>query len=472
MDTRMVKTTALDVDILTADRDRHNIAFIDNARDAGRIDDETAQYLRRLYTDGMDCYRDVFHVLGKCFGAPKTAVTEYDPATDLSVDKPIKIADINPLCSYLVNHRLNADPMRNQFFTCSASHKIDLSVSSIVTVIVAAQKNVERAIDKVTGKYYQFFINDVISAVTRVFVETGRDKQIKKIEQQIRKNFAAHYGTNAAEEVLSIIGQSEDSLVVKLVRELDKVKKPYLHLNDVWRVKCLFDLIPQARTFIERLRDMMPERIISMRDKFYDITNPRNYRDSKVIVNIGTADNVIPMEIICQVRTFFEFERRTHDYYATLRENPDMENAAIESEAAEMMESGIEQYNKMICRCLDDLLERVGWNILYSRGNDVSLFEGFPRECRLYYPSSIVEKIMNKLDAAVKNEIFVVTNSSSKLDKTQEIAIFRFMARFVLVSAMPYTRAGCGVDGDTLATRLFNFIMNEVSRYYNSERNM
>ena len=251
---------------------------------------------------------------------------------------------------------------------------------------------------------------------------------------------------------------------------MDKIKKPYLHLNDVWRVKCLFDLIPQARTFIERLRDMMPERIISVRDKFYDITNPRNYRDSKVILNIGTADNVIPMEIICQVRTFFEFERRTHDYYATLREDPSATNAKIETEAAEMMENGIEQYNKMICQCLDDLLERVGWNILYSRGNDVSLFEGFPRECKLYYPHSMIEKIMNKLDAAVKNEIFVVTNSSSKLDKTQEIAIFRFMARFVLVSAMPYTHAGCGVAGGTLAAKLFNFIMNEVSRYYNPER--
>ena len=468
----MVKTTVPDVDILTADHDRHNIAFIDKARDDGRINDETVAYLRRLYTDGMDCYRDVFHVLGKCFGAPKTGVTEYDPATDLSVDKSIKIVDINPLCSYLVNHRLDADPMRNQFFTCRASHKIDLSVSSIVTVLVAAQNIVERALDKVTGKYYQFFINDVISAVTRVFTETGRDKQIKNMEDKIRKNFAAHYVTNAAEEVLSIMGQSEDSLVVKLVRELDKIKKPYLHLNDVWRVKCLFDLIPQARTFIERLRDMMPERIISVRDKFYDITNPRNYRDSKVILNIGTADNVIPMEIICQVRTFFEFERRTHDYYATLREDPSATNAKIETEAAEMMESGIEQYNKMICQCLDDLLERVGWNILYSRGNDVSLFEGFPRECRLYYPHSMIEKIMNKLDAAVKNEIFVVTNSSSKLDKTQEIAIFRFMARFVLVSAMPYTLAGSGVAGDTVAAKLFNFIMNEVSRYYNPERNI
>ncbi len=465
----MVKNPVPDVDILTADHDRRNIDLITKSCDSGRINDETADYLRRLYSDGMACYREVFHVLGKCFGAPKTAVTEYDVATDLSIDKPIKIVDINPLCSYLVNHRLDADPMRNQFFTIGASHKIDLSVSSIVTVIVGAQKNVERALDKITGKYYQFFVDDVVAAVVAVFTEMGDNP--KKIEEKIHKRFSTKYVTNAAEEVLSILGQSEDGLVVKLVRELDKIKKPYLHLNDVWRVKCLFDLIPQARTFIERLRDMMPERIISVRDKFYDITNPRNYRDSKVILNIGTPDKVIPMEIICQVRTFFEFERKTHDYYATLRQDPSVVNAKVEKEAAELMENGIEQYNKMICRCLDDLLERVGWNILYSRGNDVSLFEGFPRECKLYYPHSIVEKIMNKLDTAVKNEIFVVTNSSSKLDKTQEIAIFRFMARFVLVSAMPYNRAGCTVPGDSLGARLFNFVMNEVSRYYKTMRN-
>ena len=128
----MVKNPVPDVDILTADRDRHNIEFITKMCNDGRINDETAGYMRRLYSDGMTCSRDVFHVLGKCFGAPKAPVTEYDPATDLSVDKPIKIVDINPLCSYLVNHRLDADPMRNQFFTMGVSHKIDLSVSSIV----------------------------------------------------------------------------------------------------------------------------------------------------------------------------------------------------------------------------------------------------------------------------------------------------------------------------------------------------
>ena len=63
-----------DVNLLTADHDRHNLAFIDGALAAGRINEEAAGYLKRLYADGMAAYRDVFHVLGKCFGAPKTAV--------------------------------------------------------------------------------------------------------------------------------------------------------------------------------------------------------------------------------------------------------------------------------------------------------------------------------------------------------------------------------------------------------------
>ncbi|MBO4480693.1 MAG: hypothetical protein J5742_03680 [Alphaproteobacteria bacterium] len=459
-----------EVDILTADHDRHNLAYIDKVAASGRINDEAATYLRRLYADGMSCYREVFHILGKCFGAPKTAVTEYDSETDLPVNKPIKIIDINPLSSYLVNHRLDADPMRNQFFTSGAAHKIDLSVSSIVTVIVGSQKNVERALDKVTGKYYRFFTEDVILAVTRAMSDIYDEKYIEKIIKKIQTRFSEKYVTDAAEEVISVLGPSDDKLVVKIVRELDKVKKPHLYLNDVWRVKCLFDLIPQARTFIERLRDIMPERIISVRDKFYDIGNPRNYRDSKIIVNIGTPDSVIPMEIICQVRTFFEFERKTHDYYAMLRERPDAKNLKIEQDAAELMENGIIQYNMVICRCLDDLFDRMGWNILYSRGGDVSLFEGFPRECKLYYPQPMLEKIFTKLDAAVKNEIFHITHSSSKLDMTQEIAIFRFMARFILCAAMPRARAGKNIPGDRLSVRLFNFIMNEVYRYYNTSK--
>ncbi len=466
----MESAKILDVDIITADHDRHNIMLIDSALESGRIDSDTADYLRRLYADGMSCYREVFHMLGKCLGAPKTAVMEYDVETDLPVNKTIRISDINPLSSYLVNHRLDTDPMRNQFFTTGAAHKIDLSVSSIVTVIVGAQKRVERAIDKIAGKYYRFFTQDVMTAINRVIRESDQNLNTDTITAKIRERFAKKYVTDAAAEVLSILGPSDDKLVVKIVRELDGIKKPYLYLNDVWRVRCLFDLIPQARAFIERLCNVMPERVISIRDKFYDIDNPRNHRDSKIIVNIGTPDSVIPMEIICQVRTFFEFERRTHDYYALLREQPDAKNEQIEKDAAELMENGINQYNTVICRCLDDLFDRVGWNILYSRGGDVSLFDGFPKESKLYYPQSVLEKIFTKLDAAVKNEIFHITHSSSKLDKSQEIAIFRFMARFILASAMPWSHTVVNVPGETLSVRLFNFVMNDVYRHYNREK--
>ena len=212
-----------EVDILTADRDRHNIAYIDDVLASGKINEETAWYLKRLYADGMSCYREVFHILGKCLGAPKTAVTEYNPETDLSVDKPIKIIDINPLSAYLVNHRLDADPMRNQFFTSGAAHKIDLSVSSIVTVIVGAQKRIERTIEKVTGKYYRFFTQDVISVVRNVITESGNKIDVDTVEEKIRARFAEKYVTDAAEEVLAVLGPSDDKLVVKLVRELDGV---------------------------------------------------------------------------------------------------------------------------------------------------------------------------------------------------------------------------------------------------------
>jgi len=460
----------IDVTILTADHDRRNLEYINQETAKGRINEVTAEYLRRLYSDGMSRFRDVFHILGKCFGAPKTAVTEYDPQTDSVVDKSIKIADINPLGCYLVNHRLDADPMRNQFFTVGVAHKVDLSVSSIVTVIVAAQKDVRRSIDKLTGKYYKFYTEDVIESAFDVISEAYGEKYAEKIVKKIRSVFAEKYVTEAAEEILLMIDKDDKKLAVNLVRALDKIKRPYAYLNDVWRVKCLFDLIPQARTFIERICDLMPERILSVRDKFYDISNPRNYRDSKIIVNIGTKDKVIPMEIICQVRTFFEFERKTHDYYETIRKNTDSQNADAEEHLSEFMENGIKQYNQMICKCLDDLFDRVGWNILYSQGGDVSMFEGFPRECKLYYPPKILEAISSKLVAAVKNEVFHITNSSSKLDKTQEIAIFRFMARFILVSALPYNKSGWTVQGNSLAVKLFNFVMNEVYRYYNNKK--
>ena len=452
---------------ITHDNDNRNMDKIEYALENGRIDVNTAEYLKRLYTDSMHWFREVFYVLGKSFGAPKAAVMKYDYETCSAVDEPIRIADINPLSPYVVNHRLDADPMRNQFFTSYAGHKIDLSVSSIVTVIVAAQKKIERALDKITGKYYADYSRAVCDAVHNVLSEHDRDASARAISEKVRVALDEKYASTAAEVVLSIIGRGHEKIAVDLVRALDKIKTPYQRLADVWRVKCLFDLVSQARTFIERLYATMPERILSSRDKFYDMTNPRNYRDAKVIVNIGPdLENVVPLEIICQVRTFFEFESKTHDSYEAARPAKNSRTDNIEANLANYYECGVKEYNKMICRCLEDLFDRVGWNILYSQDNDVSMFDGFPRECRLYYPQKVLDNINEKLDDALENEVFHIQNAPVKLSRHQESTIFHFMARFVLVSAMPYMQRDWAMIPDTQAAKLFNFVMNEVQRYY------
>lgn len=450
----------------TRAKDAENLAVIDAALGAGRINSAAADYLRLIYSDGMSWFREVFHVLGKCLGAPKAEVVPYDTTTNSGKDVNMKIADINPLESYLVQHRLDVDPMRNQFFTSHEKYQIDLSVSSIVTVIVGAQKNINRAIDKITGKYYTRFLNSVLDVVNNTLNAKVNPEMLSKLETNIREQFAVKYITDAAALVLDLVDDLDKNLAVELVRRLDKIPQPHRCLSDVWRIKCLFDLIPQARTFIERLQEIMPDRILEIRDKFYDINNPRNYRDSKIILNIGKNGNVVPMEIICQVRKFFEAEILTHANYETIRKSDEANHIDKERESCNYMESGVRQYNLMIIECLQDLFERVGWNILYSRDQDISMFEGFPKNCNLYYPQKLMEQIRAKLFLAIENEIFHMTQVPAKLTREQENQIFLYMARFILVAAMPYSQTNWDVPDDTMPRKLFNFVMKEVQRYY------
>lgn len=451
---------------MTLDNDAKNLAAIERARAAGRINDEAAKYLSTLYSDSMDWLREVFYFLGKCFGAPKAPVMRYDYDTNSAIEEPIKIADIHPMSPYIVHHRLDMDPMRNQFFTSGIDHKIDLAVSSIVTVIVGAQKNIDRALDKVTGKYYEKYVNDVCDTVYRVIAAHDREASARAIADKIRAKLSEKYISEASEAVLSIIGRGHEQIAVQLVRELDKVRRPRVRLQDVWRVKCLFDLIPQARTFIERVREMMPNRILDVRDNFFDMDNPRNYRDAKIVIDIGKDGKIIPMEIICQVRTFFELEHRTHTRYEVSRKSRGGKSQSVDKIVADMHDTGIKEYNLMICECLEELFERVGWNILYSQGSNVSMFDGFPKKCTLHYPEKVLERISDKLDDAVRNELFHINNAPAKLTQAQESEIFHFMARFVLVSAMPYMTSTWTVPSDTMAGKLFNFVMKELQRYY------
>ncbi|HOY47447.1 MAG TPA: hypothetical protein PLZ05_02485 [Alphaproteobacteria bacterium] len=452
------------VEAITSNNDHENFAAIARAQENGHINMEAREYLERLYTDGMIWFREVFHILGKCFGAPKAAVMKYDYESGVELDQTIKISDINPLSAYMVYHRLDADPMRNQFFSIVEGHKVDLYVSSIVSVIVGAQKNINRALEKVTGKYYTDYVNEVAETAERVLTSNNREASGKAISEKIREKFSEKFITAASETVLGIIGRGYEKIAVELVRELDKIEKPHLRLKDVWRVKCLFDLVPQARVFIERIQELAPEKIITVRDKFYDVKNPRNYRDAKIILNLGTKENVIPLEVICQVRTLFEFENNeNHKDYELVRKGK--ASGSIEKNMAEFMEQGIREYNLMIYHCVEELFERVGWNILYNRDRGASLFDGFPRFSKQYYPQKVIDAILEKLNSAVENEVFHVEDAPRKLSQAEELEIFRWMAKFILISAMPYMNGNSEMPNDNISGRLFNFIMKELQRY-------
>ena len=468
----LINNADKDVFQATKQNDEKNLDFLKSALKSGRIDESAYNYLTDLYSDSMDWFREVFLYIGKCFGAPKAAVHVYDYDKDTALKTPITITDINPLEPYVVNHRLDADPMRNQFFIATKGHKIDLAVSSIVTVIVGAQKSVSRAVDKITGKYYKDYINEVTQTAYNVIAKTERVAAAEAVQNKIQEAFAKSFITDASSTVLGIIGSGHQKIAANLVRALDKIRTPYARLEDVWRIKCLFDLVPQARTFIERISNMWPDKIIAVRDKFFDITNPRGYRDAKLILNIGHGGKIIPMEIICQVRTFFEFEHKTHGAYEKARVGENKKGNAVKTVASVSAHTenlhieGVKTYNLMICDCVEGLFDRIGWNILYSDGNEDMLFEGFPKISTVYYPQKIVDTIMRKVDNAVENEVFYVKDAPAKLTKDQEIRIFRWMARFILVTAMPYSHYNWHVNTDTMAGKFFEFIMKELQRYY------
>lgn len=455
-----------DVFLATRLNEEKALDIIRSAYDAGRIDAPTREYLETLYRNSMDLFREVFLHIGKCFGAPKAPVRAYDLCKDSIINKPITISEINPLEPYLVNHRLDMDPVRNQFFKTTNGHNINLAVSSIVTVIVGAQKDVNRAIDKITNKYYPIYIDEVVAKSYEIIAKYVSEEFARDMSDKIRKMFVENFISDASVAVLGIIGPNHQKLATELVRALDKIRQPHKRLKDVWRIKCLFDLVPQARAFIERANNMWPDKILEVRDKFFDISNPRGYRDAKLILNIGTSEKQVPMEIICQVRTFFEFEHKTHSAYEQARRQDCGENTLAEEKSEILHTAGAKKYNYMICRCVADLFDRIGWNILYSDGNEDMLFDGFPRLSTIHYSQKIVDLILNKVDSAVENEVFFVENAPVKLTKDQEIRIFRWMARFILVTAMPYSYSEFDIDKDTMAGKFFDFVMNELYRLY------
>ncbi len=456
-------------------RDAENIQKISTARDAEIIDSEAYDYLVSLYADGMHWYREVFYNLGLYLDEPKTPTYKYDLKTGDASRDPVQIGEINPGGSYLVHHIFKLNPFRNQFIEFDG-YKTFQEVSGAVSVIVAAQKSVDRSIEKIITKYYDWYIRDIISVV-RSWAERDLDSELlndmcSKIEQKLKLK----YMSNATSWVLNIVLPYIQHGAGDLEQRLNFILKPYQHLRDVYRIKCLFDLVPQIRAFLGSIKERHPNKILFHKDSFYYPDNKRNYRDAKVILNIGNPDgHVVPFEMLCQVRSFYEFESASHSGYQDVRscKTINIENATRDDVLAYHC-SGVSKYNQLVKDCMNNLYDRVGWNVLYERLGEHprELLSGFPKlpEKNQYYPAEMIGVILNKVEKNIQNEIFKMDDAARDLKISELSEVFDYLTRFIIESAMPYydpSMEAVGTDANKKTTdQLFDFVMAELYRYH------
>jgi hypothetical protein len=301
-----------------------------------------------------------------------------------------------------------------------------------------------------------------------------KSASVQAIHDKIADSFRARFISAAPGEVLKIIGNLFPDISVDLVRELDKVPPPFARLNDVYRAKFLFDTVPQINAFIDHARGIAANGVVSVKNKFYYLDSDRDYRDAKIIARFDFGGRSVPLEIICNVRTFFDAERLSHSGYESIRVPARAETAAGRSakkdEVKEMHHNGIVEYNKIICRCVSYLMHRVGWNIMYEKDLGAeSFFMGFPEATDLPYSQKIVDMILDKMDGSVVNEVFRIPYAPRPLSETEEISVFRYVTRFILFSALPYSYKYEEIRNMGFSGKLFNLVMKELYRYYEND---
>ena len=442
-----------------------NLAKIKAAFDGGRIDLPAREYLESLYANGAEGFCRNFYFLGQTLGTPKTPVYAYDPVNDAALEKDVKVEDVVPAGSYIVHHRFDSDPMRNQFFTFGGT-EVRLFVSSIVSVVIAAQKDAARAIDKVAGKYYDEYLAEILAAVSKILLAHKKAASMAAVSDKIESAFRAKFISNPAPEVLRLVGGMFPDISVELVRALDKIAPPHARLRDVYRLKLLFDTVPQINAFIAHVLKIMPDKVLDIRNKFYALDSPGGYRDAKIIVGFDFQNRVVPLEIIMNVRKFFDAERQSHDEYESVREN----KKRAKNKAGEIHHDGVRRYNEMICKAAQYLLHRVGWNMIYEPDMRMdSFFRGFPEVASLPYSEKIVEIILEKIEDCVQNEVFRIPCAPRKLSVKEEISVFRYITRFILFAALPYSHQFEEIENMDFSGKLFNFVMKELYRYYEND---
>ncbi|MCL1785863.1 MAG: hypothetical protein FWG39_01775 [Alphaproteobacteria bacterium] len=462
-----------------AAHDEQNLQKIKDALDSGRINEEAAEYLSAVYANSKKRCRDFFIALEEYLGEPTAEVRVYDYETAGPVGAPVRLSDVSPLNAYVTQYQFDGDPMRNLFSKRDYKNsKTEMLVSSMVDVIIGKQKSVDRVLEKLTGKRYKEYSREVLRCSKSVIkssigIQSLTDCTVAQIELKFKNKFITDAYATVSEVIDHVYEQMTESqednktslgfevndlvmdfinnkekrrkMLGDLATELKLITKPHLRLRDVWRAKCLFDMVPQARAFAQYLQTFNRTEEFSDTFNNKDYHGGRNYRDIKFFMNLDPVGRKNPIEIICQVRTFFNAEKNSHGDFEQLRCGTTQECDANQckqnlAKVSAMHECWIRRYNQKICNYTGLLFNHIWWKIpcdQESYSNLKSPLEGFPELGPMGCEFEEENAVIRKVNKAIKDKkLTILEPGDGKMGQLYQTEVLHYMTRFILSSVI------------------------------------
>ena len=299
----------------------YNLSLIESARIEGKIDDVSADYLSRIYSNPSHVMKDLVQKISH------TIMKEYRPGKVQRLEKlneEIGPEEINAIdldsgkIEENENYIKEGLPQRKEYqikhitpFTSMRLTFYDFRDNPIYGIIPGI-KDVRRAIDKIKLPTYDENGN-LITSGGKYYTQYQKDK--KKIRAKYETQISAKYNQGSPE-----YEQELQRLQPVIQKEIENLPKPYQRLKDIFRLTIcrkyyqdteetlnLFAGDSQYAVSMEEVKDLFygNQNISS----FYGI---KNYRDKKVYLNIDG----IKMEMQIKISKLYEGDILTHEIYA------------------------------------------------------------------------------------------------------------------------------------------------------------
>lgn len=330
-----IKITAADIEHFSAEQidniqnlfNDYSLNYIEKALKNKQIDEEAASYLKGIYGDAMETYRELYKNI------TATLLKEYrphkikrlaelgeEPAPDEinAIDLDTGIVEENQIIGGYHNNMSKYKEYRAKHITPFTNMRLTFFDfrDNPVYVVLPGLKNVRRAIDKIKLPVYDAN-GKLVSEGGKYY--TSYQEEISKIRQKYEQDLRQKYGQNT-----SAYKNAFKAIKPKINHEISMVEKPYQRLKDVVRMTItrkyytdteetldMFKKDPQYKVSIREIKDSFNGN--SHDSKKY---NQKNYREKRAYLNMMVKGIPFKVETQIKITKLYEGDIDTHAIYA------------------------------------------------------------------------------------------------------------------------------------------------------------